>query len=86
MDSGLLETDPKHTGEDPGGAPDVTKENGRSRTQSLAMHRAPHASTSEGTRAQEVNESPAGSAIDIAESSKRSVPRRVSPNPKLVVH
>ena len=25
MDSGLLETDPKHTGEEPGGAPDATR-------------------------------------------------------------
>ena len=25
MDSGLLETNPKHTGEEPGGAPDATR-------------------------------------------------------------
>ena len=57
----------------------ASKENGRSRTQSLTMHRAALACTSEG-RAREASESPEGSAERIDEFSRRSVHRRVSPS------
>ena len=60
MDSGLLETDSKLTGEEPLGL--ESKDSGPGHQKG---------------RAREAIESPAESAVDVAESSKRSATRRV---------
>ena len=88
MNSGLLETDPKRARERNHAEIRMrlgldSKENGRSRTYSPAMH-GPRLPVHQKGRAREVSEPPAESTVDVTESSKRSVTRRVAPSPPSV--